>query len=98
FNEGYEPEMFKSVIKSTMSMLKVEKMCYNQIKKRYFGQTILSLSQYDRYAMSVLTSHFKGKNYYDYLSEIRDVSYEEILEIKESLNNFSISFNKMVKM
>lgn len=95
FNEGEDFERFKDVINLTMSLLKVDKVCYNQIKKRYFGQTILSLSQYDRYALNVLSSEFKGKNYYEYLNDIRDVSFDDVVSIKDKLNNFSVSFTKM---
>lgn len=95
FNEGNDAETFKNVISDTMSLLNLDRTCYNQIKKRYFGQTILSLSQYDRYAINVLTSHFKGKSYYDYLSEIRDVTFENVSEVKDTMKDFSIALNVM---
>lgn len=96
FNEGQKHEEFKNVIKSTIELLKVDEICYNQIKKRYYGQTILSLSQYDRYAINLLTSYFKNTDYYEYLKNIRDVSLEEILETREILKDFNISFNRMI--
>lgn len=95
FNEGVHDKKFKHAIIEIINLLKLDEDSYNQIKKRYFGQTIMSLSQYDRYAINVLTAAFKGTNYFDYLEHIRDVTFEEVLEIKKLLTNFETSFTKL---
>lgn len=98
FNEGADYERFNIVIKNTMKLLKLDELCYNQIKKRYYGQTILSLSQYDRYALNVLNAKMRGTNYYDYLSRIKDIKIETVIEMKEKLQDFSISFTRMTAL
>lgn len=95
FNEGSNLDKFKKVIKNTMSFLNVDEVCYNQIKKRYFGQTILSLSQYDRYALNVLSSKFKQKDYYEYLNNIKDVELSEVLYVLGTLKDFDLAVNLM---
>ncbi len=95
FNEGEHPEAFKELINHQMNHLKVDEICYNQIKKRYYGQTILSLSQYDHYALNMLSAFFKGTSYYEYLSDIKNVKIEAVLKMLGALNNFSTSFNLM---
>ncbi len=95
FNEGDKHEVFQDVIKNTISSLKIDELCYNQIKKRYYGQTILSLSQYDRYALNMLSAHFKGYNYYDYLSKIKDIEISQLEDLLKLFEHTSTSFNLM---
>lgn len=95
FNEGNNLDGFKIVMDKTIHALEIDKDHFNQIKKRYFGQTILSLSQYDRYALNVLSSKFKKKSYYDYLNDIKNISMSEVLLMKEILHDFDLSINLM---
>ena len=78
-----------------MNHLVFDSVIFQQITKRYFGESILSLSQYDRYAINVLSAFFKNVSYFDYLKEIRNVNSEEIQQILSMLNVYSVSFTEM---
>lgn len=95
FNEGENNHLFKEIISDRMNQLSIDENTFNQITKRYFGESILSLSQYDRYAINVMSAHFRKTNYYDYLKSIKDVSLNDIERVMAYLKDFSISFLEM---
>lgn len=95
FNEGDKNAEFKALITDKMNHLVFDSVIFQQITKRYFGESILSLSQYDRYAINVLSAFFKNVSYFDYLKEIRNVNSEEIQQILSMLKVYSVSFTEM---
>lgn len=93
FNETEDENEFMKFMNEKINLLKIDEVWYNQIVKRYFGETILSLSQYDRYVLNYLTTHFKSIDYYEYLKMIRDINYEDLLLISKDIKTLSLSFN-----
>ncbi len=95
FNDGYKSEEFVALIDKKMSNLSLNEDDFKQLKRRHYGQIILSLSQYDGYAINLMSGFFKNENYYDYLDAIRSLNYEDIESFMKLLRNFNKTFTKM---
>lgn len=95
FNEGENNQMFRELVSDKMNHLVINEDAFKQITKRYFGESILSLSQYDRYAINVLSAHFRESNYYDYLKSIREVDLYDVNRMMAYLKDFSVAFLEM---
>lgn len=96
FNEGNKNEEFKELIMNKMNNLEIEEALLNQSIRRHYGNSILSLSQYDRYAINVMSCFFKNESYYDYLSFIKDFSIKDIHNVLPYLSDYSISHTEML--
>lgn len=95
FNDGYKSDAFAALIDNKMAHLQVNEADFKQLKNRHYGQIILSLAQYDGYAINLMSAHFKKENYYDYLDEVRNLKYEDICAYMKILRNFNKTFTKM---
>lgn len=97
FNEGNDSEAFKSMIENQMRQLSINEADFKQVLRRYYGQMIMELSQYDRFAINLMTTYFKGVNYYDYLSFIKDLKIDDCKALLPLLSQVSVSFTQLIK-
>lgn len=97
FNQGDKAKHFKEMIKNQLNHLIFNQEDFNQIMKRSYGETILSLSQFDNVAFSIARAHFDKKEYFDQLSSIKNLEYNDILAYKHYFEDLKDSFLLMKK-
>ena len=97
FNQGEKPQEFKTLIYKQINDLIFNEEDFDQIMKRSYGETILSLSQFDNVAVAIARAHFDGEIYFDQLEAIKNLSYREILEYKRYFKALNDSFLLMKK-
>lgn len=98
FNQADKPEEFKTMIKHQLEHLIFNQEDFNQIMKRSYGETILSLSQFDNVAFSIARSHFENEGYFDQLESVKNLEYKDILEYKKYFADLKDSFLLMKKV
>ncbi|EFY09742.1 EF-P 5-aminopentanol modification-associated protein YfmH [Erysipelothrix rhusiopathiae] len=95
-NEGHKHESFKEIIKYRMNHLKHDEAMFNQLKKRYYGEMIMSLSKTDELAITLGRAHFDGVSYFEYLEMIRDLSYDALANLVDVIVDSDDTFLRMV--
>lgn len=79
-----------------MNHLKHDESLFNQLKKRYYGEMIMSLSKTDELAITLGRAHFDGVSYFDYLEMIRDLSYDALADLVDVILDSDDTFLRMV--
>lgn len=97
FNQGDNHQEFKKMIKNQLENLIFDEADLNQIMKRHYGETILSLSQFDSLAFAIARSHFQGDVYFDRLEKIKGLEFEDVLNYKHYFSDLKESFLLMEK-
>ena len=96
FNEGEKNDQFKSLVTSKMENLELDVKVFDQITKRSWGESILTLDNYDRYAINVMTAYFKKIPFYEYLESIRSVRPKDVEAIMVYLRDFSVAYLELI--
>ena len=97
FNQGDKHQDFKLMIQRQLDNLIFDQDDFNQIMKRTYGETILSLSQFDSLAFSIARSHFDGDQYFDQLERIKNLDFSEILAYSTYFKDLKDTFLLMEK-
>lgn len=97
FNQGDNHEAFKEMISNQLDHIEMNEEDFDQIMKRHYGETILSLSQFDSLAFEIARSHFENENYFDRLETIKALNFDDILSYKHYFNDLKETFLLMKK-
>lgn len=89
FNESNEFEKFIVAIDTMMAQLNLDELLFTQLKKRYYGEMIFSLSNISRIGISFARAHFDGINYYDYLEMVNELTYEDLDSVRSYFSDVS---------
>lgn len=92
FNQGDTHEEFKAMIRNQLKNLIMDENDFDQIMKRHYGETILSLSQFDSLAFAIARSHFDNDLYFDRLETIKDLEFRDILTYKHYFMDLKETF------
>lgn len=92
FNEGTEYARFEEIIIDQMVHLIADQEQFDQLKKRYYGEMVMSLSNADDLAVNVAREHFQEMHYFGFLSMVQALTFEDILEIKAKVKTDNSSF------
>ncbi len=84
FNESNHFEEFNNFVDDKMNALEIDEKLFKQLKKRYFGEMVYSLSNVNRLAITLAQSHFEGINYYDYMESIKSLEFVDIFKITDT--------------
>ena len=72
-----------------MKALNINEKLFKQLKKRYFGEIIYSLSNVNRLAITLAQTYFEDINYYEYMESIKKLEFEDIFQITEIFESLS---------
>lgn len=97
FNQGDKHQDFKLMIQRQLDNLIFDQEDFNQIMKRTYGETILSLSQFDSLAFSIARSHFDGDLYFDLLEKIKNLEFADVLPYNAYFKDLKDTFLLMEK-
>ena len=89
FNESNHYEGFNDFVDCKMKALNIDEKLFKQLKKRYFGEMIYSLSNVNRLAITLAQTYFDGINYYEYMESIKELEFEDIFQITEIFESLS---------
>lgn len=92
FNDAEKPEAFRELIDSVMQKLEVNPDNFTQLSRRQYGRLIMLMEHSDRFVMNILSTGFKGVQYFDYLEFIKTLEYKRVLNTLDFLQNFDSSF------
>lgn len=97
FNQGDDHEKFKNMIDDKFNDLNTNEALFNQLTRRNYGEIILSLSQFDNLAFSLVQSHFDDDFYFDRIEKIKDLKYEDFLGYVKYFDKMEKTFLHMKK-
>lgn len=97
FNQGEKAIEFKALIANQIQNLIFNEEDFNQIMKRSYGESILSLSQFDNVAFAIARAHFAGEGYFQQLESIKNLTFKDMLDYKQYFNDLNDSFLLMKK-
>lgn len=91
-NEGERIEEFKALIDREMESIELNEDYFDQLAKRYFGHMISSLEKPDDLAIVMARSYFDGMDYFDYLTMIRDIQFEDLEKVLQKITTINQSY------
>lgn len=89
FNESEKFDDFIKAIDRIMENLIKDEALFEQLKKRYYGEMIFSLSNIGRIGITFARAHFDQVNYYDYLAMINKLEYSDLLSVESIFTTMS---------
>lgn len=91
FNESDFFDRFIEAIDRMMASLPLDSVLFSQLKKRYYGEMIFSLSSISRIGITFARAHFDGLNYYEYLEMVQALTFDDLSSVQQYLSEFSKS-------
>jgi len=89
YTETNKIEEFKEMIFTNINKMMNESYkqeTFNQLKKRYFGENIKELNDFEAISFAFIRNYFNKTNFFDTLEIIDSFKIHDIEKIKESLN------------
>lgn len=77
---------FKELIKSKMENLLIDEDKVNQIKKRYLGESISDLSDFEAFAIGNFRAHFLKSDAFEIIEIIENITLQDLEDLKEKLS------------
>ncbi len=82
--DEFKEMIFTNLNKMTNDSYKQE--TFNQLKKRYFGENIKELNDFEAISFAFIRNYFNKTNFFDVLEIIDSFGIHDVEKIKESLN------------
>lgn len=89
YSESEQPEAFIQLCESCMDEIMKGTICdalLEQLKKRYYAQSVRSMNSFDDIAIGFARSYFMGVDYFDTLSLIDDLTKQDVLKATAKLD------------
>ncbi|MEG2549605.1 MAG: pitrilysin family protein [Erysipelotrichaceae bacterium] len=88
-NETFKKEEFIKVVFDTLKALKtraINQNAFEQLKRRYFGQTIRSLNSFDDIAITYMRNYFDQIDFFKAIDLVYDITLDDMKKAYESFN------------
>ena len=89
FNDSDHFDKFVELIDTKMKDLKIDEALFELLSRRTFGEMIYSLSNTSRIGITIARYHLKNENYYDFMTKVRNLSYESLYLVSEYFEDLS---------
>lgn len=79
--ETHRQEAFENLVKEGMKYIAqgiIKEPLLQQLKRRYFGQTVRSLNSFDDIAISYIRSAFDGSDFFEAINLLDEISQEDL--------------------
>lgn len=88
--ETKRQDAFEALVKEGMEHVmngEIEQSILQQLKRRYFGQTVRSLNSFDDIAISYIRSYFEGSDFFESIDLLDSITIEDVKAACQRLKN-----------
>lgn len=89
YSETNKLEEFKEMVLSNLDKIKnqtIDSNMFSQLKRRYFGENIRELNDFESIAFTFVRNYFNKTNYFDCFEIIDQITIEDVMEIIQNID------------
>ena len=90
-SETEQIEKLKSLLVNKMSNLEVDEDRLNQIKKRYLGESISDLSDFETFAIGNFRAHFLDSDAFEVIEILENITIDDLEHLRTQISVENIS-------
>lgn len=89
YGETTQKEAFLSLVKQVVSQMRekgISQEALDQLKKRYFGQSLRSLNSFDDIAITMVRNYFDQSDFFESMDVLYDITLDDVTSAMEMLD------------
>lgn len=95
YTETNKLDQFKELVFNSLTKIKkqpFDEKVFNQLKRRYFGENIKELNDFEAIGFTFIRSYFNKTNFFDIYEIMDSITIEDVMDVvdKLDLNHYSI--------